>query len=715
MRRIDDWTEPVPDEDERPTSEAEAVALPSGVRSRIVARVIDPSVREDGLGEPVMLFPSRRSEPGAGMTAARANGSGGGSHPVRDRLLAKARAAAASASDAGPGSAEAAPLPERARPKLAPEGREADDSIDVTESDFVDDVEEPVTRFDAVPELADDLDLIGAPERPRTPPATRAVPPLAAPAALLLGTLFGVAGLAVLFAVLIQASPREPLLGRAAPERAQAALVPAPSAPAVSSSMSKRAPRKQLPGPWRVADAENDASLVSVKGSVGNNSFLGAAQAAGIERREAYRVLKAFEGLKDLNRCRPRDVFHALLHEGTGRISAFEYSVNAEEVYQAREGPDGLLAAQQLDLQVRRERAQGVIVVEGTFDAAAEKAGFEPGLGAIVNKALAGYSSVGEMKDGDVVAIVVQEVTTLGNFSRYAGVEALEYRPIGNEPVRLYYHATEKARGYVDSKGRVFGKSRWARPVPGAAITSRYNPRRLHPILKIVKPHNGTDFGAPIGTPIVASAFGKVSFVGAAGPNGNMITLSHEGGYETGYSHLSRFVKGLKVGDRVDQKQVIGYVGSTGRSTGPHLHFSAKRNDRFIDPESLNLDAFSRLEVSDRQVLAELRRRYDRLLDALPIPEPRPLEVARSGEEAPAEGADAPLAAESTGGNAPSAPAATLASIVAAPALSGPPALASAPQVAKSASLGRVTPSIYLSDRELIRQQPAVDDGEVDP
>ena len=162
----------------------------------------------------------------------------------------------------------------------------------------------------------------------------------------------------------------------------------------------------------------------------------------------------------------------------------------------------------------------------------------------------------------------------------------------------------------------------------GAGVTSRFNPKRMHPILKRIKPHNGTDFGAPIGTPVVAAGAGKLAFIGRAGPNGNMITIAHDGGLQTGYSHLSRFVKGLKVGARVEKQQPIGYVGSTGRSTGPHLHFSTKKNGRFIDPESLNLDGLLRLTV-DQRASSELRRKYDRMLDALHLPPARaPIAVA---------------------------------------------------------------------------------------
>jgi murein DD-endopeptidase MepM/ murein hydrolase activator NlpD len=331
-----------------------------------------------------------------------------------------------------------------------------------------------------------------------------------------------------------------------------------------------------------------------------------------------------------------------------------------------------------LDLMVKRHRAQGVVVLDGSFEESARRAGFEPGLGEFVNKALSGYVSTADMKSGDVLGLVVQEVTVLGHFSRHAGVEALEYRPLEGEPYRIYYQELDKSRGYVDSKGRVFGKSRWTRPVPGASVTSRYNPKRMHPILKRIKPHNGTDFGAPIGTPVVATSAGKVAFVGRAGPNGNMVTIAHDGGYQTGYSHLSRFAKGLKAGARVEQRQTLGYVGSTGRSTGPHLHFSAKKAGRFIDPETLNLDGLLRLTV-DQRLSSDLRRRYDRMLDALKLPEPkapvaltahaavaapdpgRPLEVAIAAARAAPPRTPPPIAPPLTSAVTASPPAPSLA------------------------------------------------------
>jgi murein DD-endopeptidase MepM/ murein hydrolase activator NlpD len=652
--------------------EAEPALVPvlaegSATPARVVARVIDPAVREDGRGDPVLIL--HTADARARVLQSLGPDVGARGAAVRERLLAKARAAAAAPRAAESGAppsvasealvAETGVEPElqlepAARPRSAPPAPAA----------------EPA--FEALGEAADDLDLIGAPERRRAPRPVTGAPVVTAQMALLLGTAFGVSALAALFLLLMHFAPRsavppaaQPVAAavreaeEAEPEPEQGEVVAAAPAPLRATPQPaprvRHEPRRALPAPWRIADTGKDPELRRVRGSVGAGPFLTSLQAVGVNRTEAYRVYHAFRGVKNLNRCRPQDSFETLL-DAKGHVLAFEYSAAEDEVYQARESNEGRLEAKQLDLKVERQRAEGVIVVHGGFEASAQRAGFEPGLSEVVNKALAGFSSAHDMKDGDVIALLAQEVTVLGQFDRYAGIEALEYRTRGAQPVRVYYHSVGRSRAYVDAKGRTFGKSRWARPVAGAGVSSRFNPRRFHPILKRIKPHNGTDFGALAGTPILAAGAGDVSFVGKAGPNGNMVRLSHSGGYETGYSHLSRFAKGLRAGARVQQKQVIGYVGSTGRSTGPHLHFSTKRRGRFIDPESLNLDGLTRIPAADRQTFAVLRQRYDQVLDALTVVGPRAVDVSSQLAAAtppavgakPASGAAGPPAAAAT-------------------------------------------------------------------
>ena len=128
-------------------------------------------------------------------------------------------------------------------------------------------------------------------------------------------------------------------------------------------------------------------------------------------------------------------------------------------------------------------------------------------------------------------------------------------------------------------------------PLRFARISSRYSAARHHPILRITRPHQGIDYAAPSGTPVWAVADGRVIYRGYAGGFGNLVKIRHSKGYVSYYGHLSRFGSGLKVGQRVRQKQVIGYVGSTGLSTGPHVCFRIAQDGRYFNPAKLHTPA----------------------------------------------------------------------------------------------------------------------------
>jgi murein DD-endopeptidase MepM/ murein hydrolase activator NlpD len=250
----------------------------------------------------------------------------------------------------------------------------------------------------------------------------------------------------------------------------------------------------------------------------------------------------------------------------------------------------------------------------------------------------------------------------------------------------------------------------WRKPIKGAAITSRFNPKRMHPILHKIMPHEGTDFGAAMGTAVGAAGPGIVHFLGNGGPSGNLVVIQHAGGIETGYAHLSRFEPGLKLGDHVVALQIVGYVGSTGRSTGPHLHFSVKRNGAFVDSETLKLDALQILPLDERMEFVGARSKLDALLDAITLPSPmteRAPEppVPAESAEAPGDDLGAPESVPTAAPMEPVAPGAPAAPVAPPPAAPGPAAPAGTP--------GR-SPSIYLSDQDLLKAQPRTDDGEVE-
>ncbi len=281
-----------------------------------------------------------------------------------------------------------------------------------------------------------------------------------------------------------------------------------------------------------------------------------------------------------------------------------------------------------------------------------DEGGFEPGILAALDEALVGRMSCDSFDEGGTVRVIALEETALGLFARYKRVLALEYVPPGQsgKPLRIYYYSGGQSKGYWDDKGRQMYGGGFQKPVPGSPVTSKFNLKRMHPVLKRVMPHNGTDFGAPTGTPIYASYKGTVQFVGNAGATGNFVSILHGNGVETGYAHMSRFAPGIKIGDKVSTKQLIGYVGSTGRSTGPHLHFSAKKNGAFFDAETLlAIDKERVLPPEDRAAFLELKADLDKRLDAIAIPAapkpPTPVAAPSvSGSAAASSAAASPVA-----------------------------------------------------------------------
>jgi murein DD-endopeptidase MepM/ murein hydrolase activator NlpD len=266
-----------------------------------------------------------------------------------------------------------------------------------------------------------------------------------------------------------------------------------------------------------------------------------------------------------------------------------------------------------------------------------QAAGFEPSLVDWLDDALEGRAQLSSLRTGSRLRIVVDYETALGAFAHYLEVLTVEYTSADPDasPLRVYRFHSEKAQGFFDAKGHQPYKGGFRSPIPFARISSRFNMRRMHPILHVIMPHNGVDFVASTGTPVYAASGGNIEWIGDGGPSGNLITIRHTNGITTGYAHLSRFAPHLSQGTPVESRQLIGYVGSTGRSTGPHLHFSAKRNGVFIDPLTLKLDGDRVLPKSERAAFEDQRTALDKLVDAIPLP-PAP-EIARAKPEAETE------------------------------------------------------------------------------
>ncbi len=182
--------------------------------------------------------------------------------------------------------------------------------------------------------------------------------------------------------------------------------------------------------------------------------------------------------------------------------------------------------------------------------------------------------------------------------------------------ITLYKFGDDKNYGYFDINGKSVEKALMKTPINGARLSSSFGMRK-HPILGFTKMHQGTDFAAPEGTPIMASGTGTVVLAKWCGGGGNCIKIKHNSTYETVYAHMQSFAKGMKVGKKVRQGQIIGYVGSTGMSTGPHLHYEVIVNGKKVNSQTLKLPSGKVLKDEERKQFEIHRIKTDVLIAEL--------------------------------------------------------------------------------------------------
>ena len=196
-----------------------------------------------------------------------------------------------------------------------------------------------------------------------------------------------------------------------------------------------------------------------------------------------------------------------------------------------------------------------------------------------------------DLKEGDTVRVLYESHNFRGQEVSTGNIMALEIGKAGRLYQAYYFDHGDNTGAYYDHRGKALSKGEFAKiPVNATRVSSPYG-TRYHPILKTYRMHSGIDYAAPTGTPIMAPADGVVSFAGVKGGYGNAIMLNHRKGMETLYGHMSAFVSGVNAGKSVKAGDVIGFVGSTGRSTGPHLHYEVRINGQIVDPSTVALPA----------------------------------------------------------------------------------------------------------------------------
>ena len=211
-------------------------------------------------------------------------------------------------------------------------------------------------------------------------------------------------------------------------------------------------------------------------------------------------------------------------------------------------------------------------------------------IGRHLDKMFDGVLAGGDMERGGRLRVAYERSARPDGTTRGIRVLAAE-AAVGGRLHTVFYFEKDGKPAYFDALGQALSGGEWMRPLATTRVSSPYGLRRLHPLLHRILPHTGVDYAATTGTPVRATGDGSVSSAGWRGGYGRMVEIQHPNGYATRYAHLSRIAAEASSGRAVRQGDVIGYVGMTGRATGPHLHYEVRRQGQPVDPERLS--AFS--------------------------------------------------------------------------------------------------------------------------
>lgn len=265
-----------------------------------------------------------------------------------------------------------------------------------------------------------------------------------------------------------------------------------------------------------------------------------------------------------------------------------------------------------IERDIRAVYRSGEIQDGDSFYLAGQRAGIPAGILVDVYDLLAFEMDFErDVRAGQKFSVLYEENFSEGKKIDNGRVLAVSFEALRGNVQMYRFRKADGTSGYYDAEGNGAIKSLKRTPINNAKVTSKFSNKRKHPVLGYTRAHKGVDFRASTGTPIPAAGAGRVVARGYNRGHGNYIKLRHNGSYETLYAHLSKFVKNVKVGTNVRQGQTIGYVGSTGMSTGPHLHYEIIKDGKHVNPMTVKLPAISNLGSADKKNFLEYRKKLD--------------------------------------------------------------------------------------------------------
>ncbi|WP_119679428.1 M23 family metallopeptidase [Indioceanicola profundi] len=367
---------------------------------------------------------------------------------------------------------------------------------------------------------------------------------------------------------------------------------------------------------------------------------------AEVPREQAHEAVAAMRKVHNPRQLRLGQEF-SVLFDRTGeepRFVGFEFQPAVEKVVSVTAGDEGFRAA-----EIEKPLARLTVGARGTINSSLYQAGAEAGvpmpiLAALIRTYSYDVDFQRDVHEGDGFEVLFDRYTTEdGSIAREGAIRYAALK-LGNKVLPVYrYEFQDGTVDYFTRKGESIRKALLRTPIDGARISSKFGMRR-HPVLGYSKMHKGMDFAAPTGTPIYAAGDGVIEEAGQKGSYGNYVRIRHNGKIQTAYAHLSRFGANIRRGARVTQGDVIGFVGTTGRSTGPHLHYEVLENGRQTNPLKADMPTGRTLDGKEmarfKALVAEVDEEFARATAVAAAQPAGTLElVSASGEETVKSGA----------------------------------------------------------------------------
>jgi murein DD-endopeptidase MepM/ murein hydrolase activator NlpD len=325
------------------------------------------------------------------------------------------------------------------------------------------------------------------------------------------------------------------------------------------------------------------------------DTLAGVLQHAGIEASDAYNAVKELQKSYDPREMRPgqkiRLHFDPAADDGKGYdFSGMDVAVNTLKTVKLTRTGDGDFKSKAFEKQVSTRTYVDRATIDVSLYGSALKAGIP---GAVIDQAIRVYSwdvdFQRDIRQGDAIEVMYEQQETPEGERVKTGNLLFASLTVGGRTIPIYrYETADGFVQYYDAKGASLRKALLKTPIDGARISSGFGVRH-HPILGYTKMHKGIDFAATQGTPIYAAGDGIVEMAGRFSSYGNYVRIRHNSSYKTAYGHMRNVAKGLRPGMRVKQGQVIGYVGMTGRATGPHLHYEVIQNGTQVNPKAVKV------------------------------------------------------------------------------------------------------------------------------